>query len=653
MRRDALPASCPVPAVALFVLPFALAFAFAPVTVLAQTNDTRLQQVLTAALADLEHRDRADDAAVRLENLGAAAVPSLCAMLRWDHRDRASEAARLQAILVLGRLGRCAVPALPELRELVRTDGQSLGRQSMWTLSMLAPHLNPDQCEAVLVDLRSVRRNRTTEWMAAVLGKSVALAQDPNPGVLLRCLESYDSTCVAACRWLVVHPDAHADHRERVLAALANLLDRSSAREAVRWQANDRGLFAIGDAAEAWLRVAREPLGQRTARALLDHWHKEQRRAAIAWMQEHGGPLPFRQRADLVGRLWDSEPALIEAAADAVATFGRGGLVALPALRLQQQEGPELARAACERAATRILADLATLPAIDRDWLLAIDATLRGETPAAPALPCTRVGLEAMTEVLYLAQWNRASQLDRMLGLVELAGPCRDDTIQSVLGWLTANDTDVVDVACAWLARRGAGVRKALGAVADEPEVVLHRLIRHRVPAASAPVAIEMLAHILVADTPGRDRCHLLDDQNLRVVAHCLAASMASAPETLRPATPRLRQLLHLDTGRQVVLTAEAWDQGLRLDADLGAPLRTLAAVALVDLDIPFDTPAGLDDAVRGTLGVPLADLQKHVAGLRETNRLPALLDRLEERCRQALVVPGTLRWPSLAGTTR
>jgi hypothetical protein len=650
MRRDALPASCSVPAVALFALSFSITCA--PVALLAQTNETRLQQVLASALADLENRERADDAAVRLENLGAAAVPSLSALLRWDNRDRASEAARLQAIYVLGRLGRHAVPAVPELRELVRSDGQMLGRQSMWTLSMLAPHMTPEQCEAVLVDLRTAPRSRTTQWMAAVLGNAVALAQNPNPGELLRFLDSYDSTCVAACRWLVVHPDAHQDHRERLLAALTNLLQRNSAREAVRWQANDSGLFAVGDAAEAWLAVAREPLEARTARALLNHWHKDQRRAAIAWMQENGKPLPFRERADLVSRLWDTEPALVQAAADTLGMFGRAGLVALPALRLQQEQGPEVARAACARAAERILADFAALPATDRDWLVAIDASLRGESPTAPAAPCSRTGLEAMTEVLYLAQWNRAPQLDRMLGLVELAGPCRDDTIQSVLGWLTANDTDVVDVACAWLARRGAGVRKALSAVADEPEVVLRRLIRHRVPAASAPVAIEMLAHILVADTPGRDRCHLLDDQNLRVVAHCLAASMASSPETLRPATPRLRQLLHLATGQQVVL-AGPWDQGLRLDADLSAPLRTLAAVALVDLDIPFDTPAGLDDAVRGTLGVPLADLQKHVAGLRETNRLPALLDRLEERCRQALNVPGTLRWPSLAGTTR
>ena len=88
-------------------------------------------------------------------------------------------------------------------------------------------------------------------------------------------------------------------------------------------------------------------------------------------------------------------------------------------------------------------------------------SALAGDPGTAPAAPCTRLGLEAITELLWLAQWNDAEALARVLSLCEHAGPLRDDTIQAVFGWLTHDDVAVVDEACAWLARRGPAACRA------------------------------------------------------------------------------------------------------------------------------------------------------------------------------------------------
>ncbi|MBL8754683.1 MAG: hypothetical protein JNK15_15370 [Planctomycetes bacterium] len=646
MRPDALPASWFVPLFASALL------AQSPAT---RPPDPRLQQIVQRALAELDQPERARDGLRTLENLGAKGVPFLIEVLQWQQRDRTSPQVKNQVVYVLGRLGADALPALPELRAFLRNDADELGRQSMWALTMLAPHLDADQLLAVHDDLRRSPRSHTTLTMKNVLGNAIALAQQPTLTGLLQALSTYDTTAAAASRWLLAHPTAHAEHRTELLAALVNLLQRGAVRDPVRWRGAMQGGFANGDAAEAWLRLSGEPLGVLTARALLDHWQPDQRRAAIAWMADHGRTLPFRERADLVARLWDSDTGLQVAAAEALGRYGRAGLVALPGLRLLCAGPDERTRAAASRAAVAILADCSTLPATDVAWLTAIDATLGGAVGTAPAAKCSPAGLEAMTEILWLAQWNDAPTLARVLSLVEHAGPVRDDTMQAVFGWLVHDDAAVVDHACAWLARRGPAACRAFTAGLDGGDnEALRRLVRWSMPMADERTSLELLAHLTVAEaTTGEQRRDLLDDENSRIVGRGLASMLADARDALPPATQRLRQLTRPVDRPVVVLRVGKWDDGLRLDVDLSPLVRTLAAVALADLELEIEPTPGLDDVVRRTLGVSLAELPRHVADLRAANRLPALLDHVEDQCRLALGVPPHLRWPTFGGVVR
>lgn len=647
MRCDALPASSFRPALFLALVWIAGGASSA------KAQSDRVAQLVERTIADLEQPERAADAAMRLENLGALAVPALRSMLQYEHRERWHESTRLQAIAILGNMGKFALPALPELREYLRTDSRALGQDATAALAQLAPHFDDGQCRAILADFDAAPR-QTAYWLQSVILRHAAtVGSKPEPEQLLAGLAGHDAGVIATCRWLAAHPDAWPEARPQLLAALDEWLERAGRREALRWRGALPGHFAAGDVAAARLALAREPMNANSARALLDHTRPEWRRRAIAWVADHGTELPFRQRADLVGRLWDVEPSLVIATANAWCKLGRAGLVALPALRLMQQSAPPEVAAACAEAAAAVMGACASQPSADRAWLVAVDRTLAGEPATTPAAFCTAEGQASLVEVLWLAQWNDASTLDRLLGLVENAGPCSDEAMQAVLGWLDRDDTHVVDVACAWLARRGAAVHRALGEGAEEhAEEQLRSRIRFYIPDGSKGAGIELLAHATVAGAAATERAFLLDDDNLRIVAHALATALAQGQGALRGFVPRLQTLLST-TSDSLLLRSGQWDRGLELPVDVAKQVRTLAAIALVDADAVFQPPPDLDDAVRLTIGVPLGDLDRHVSELRAANRLPALLDRLEDQCRHALGVPPQLRWPSLAGTTR
>jgi hypothetical protein len=213
----------------------------------------------------------------------------------------------------------------------------------------------------------------------------------------------------------------------------------------------------------------------------------------------------------------------------------------------------------------------------------------------------------------------------------------------------------VVDQACSWLARRGPAACRAFAAGLDDNDSeALRRLVRWNMSMARGSTAIELLAQLENANaTSGDRRRDLLDDDNPRIVCRGLAAMLAEAREALQPALHRLHRLTQPVDRPAVKLSVGHWDDGLRLEVDLSPLQRTLAAVALADLEVTIEPSPGLDDIVRRTLGVSLAELPRHVADLRATNRLPALLDHFEDQCRQVLGVPPHLRWPTFAGVVR
>ncbi|MFY9342181.1 MAG: hypothetical protein WAT39_06820, partial [Planctomycetota bacterium] len=644
MRRDALPASWFRP----LLLPLLGVLGAAD---LANAQSERLQRVVQQAIAALGDPRTAADGATRLENLGSAAVPALREAVAYGNRERFTEAQRLQAMYVLGRLGAKALPALSELRDYACTADGELGRQAMWALSMLVPHLPVDLLKELSTEQRVAAGRRS--FHAAVLqvqislGIELAFGNQSGAAVLQGYLDrSSDNDAIAASRWLIAHPDAHPEQRPQLLAVLANRLDRDARRDAVRWRGPLPGNEASGEVAEAWLAVSREGLAALPARALLHHWHVDRRRAAIAWMHDHGASLPFREFADLVGRLWDGEPALVAAAAAACGNAKDKALVALPALRAMERDADPTARRACGAAADAIVAALATWPDADRAWIGAIDGVLRGQPTNAPGMPCGQQGLARLAEVLWLAQWNGAPMLAGVLDLVERAGPVRDDAVQAVLGWLDRDDVAVTDVACAFLARRGAAVQVALDGTDERPDAVLRRAVCVRVPHEGLCAGIELLAHATVSNAAPADFAILLDDNNTRIVAHALAVALTRPGGALRNEAARLRSLLQSTAEPWLVLGVTSQHFTHRRPIDLSNQVRTLAAIALVDLDEELPPAPGLDEAVQATLGIGLADLDRHVAEARTNKNLHTLLTRIEDQCRHAMGIAPHLRWP-------
>lgn len=617
----------------------------------ARTQHPRVDAIVQRALVDLADPVLAPDAFRRLEHLGPLAITPLGALFHHTRRASSPVAVRQQALYVLARLGRLALPVLPDMVDLLRHDDPEVSRAACWTLAQLAPFLSEPQCRAVRAELHLAPREVRTAPTAVLLWAALELGNQPSPSRVAAALsERYTAECIAACRWLVVHAAALGDQRAELQNAVHNRLERVLERAPVRWRGPRPGSQEAPELAEAWLALTAAPLTAGPARALLDHWDPGERRRAIAWLQDHGASLPLRERADLIGRLWDSDPQLVLLACDALRDWRSRALVAVPSLRLLQRTHADRQLALyCGLTADRIVADDGHLGPADRALLAAMDAALQ-QRPAPEFLgPATVAGLEAASELLLLAQWNDAPTLERLLALVDAAGPCRDDAITAVFGWLDHDDPAVVQSACAWLATHRRQARKAVGDHDSAPFDWLCRwTARHLARADCQRTMVEAQVHLLL---PGDGPLASLHADDGRMLAHALAVGLAAPRGTLGPAVARLQQLVAMPQCPVVVAT-DLHDRR-ELAVDLARPVRVLAALALVDLEIEPQPTPGLAADVQQLLAVPLAGLPAYVAALRARDELPALLDRLEDECRRQLGVPMQLCWPSVRDAAR
>jgi hypothetical protein len=611
-------------------------------------QNERVQQLIERAFAELGDPATAPDAARSLEHLGAIAVRPICEQLAPGRTTELDTAAKTPLFLVLARLGKQALPALPTLRDVLRKQPE-LADDAAFALTMLAPFLHAEQCQILQKDLGGLRADARGTLLVRILEVALRTASAPaDARSLMAMLEADAVQSVVACRWLAARHQELADGRDALAAALRARLVAVTERPPIR----DRSERAFDgpDTALAWLALTGAPLEAISARVLLDHWHVDERRRGIAWMREHGRTLPLRERADLVARLWDSEPALVAAAAAALAGWGRDAAVALPPLRLIERRYHGSGAAACGDAAAAILAAAtAALPASDQPWLAAADRALQGDPPPTPDTRCGEAGRQLLGEALYLAQWHDTSSLANALRVVEAAGTPSADTVLALCGWLRHEHAGVVDVASAWLARHGIEAQRAYERAHEGGGTFaswLRTTTQYQVVSNARRASIEMLAHVACAGTGRDERIVLLDDANTRVVTHALATLLAEPRGALRACVDRLLPMLDAPATQTLKVVASAWDPR-ELPVDLGKYVRALAAVALVDLDVQFTPPEDLDDVLRQTLGIPLADLPRRLADLRGMNRMPELLDQVEDQCRLLMSVPPHLRWPS------
>ena len=121
----------------------ALALSIALPLAAQQTN--ALQSRLQQAIADLGAPDRAAAAALALHNLGPATVPALRKLLAPSQRGSELELRLVNALFVLGDLGKPAAAAMPELADVLEVENGALLQQGLWAAQRLLSWMNEDQ----------------------------------------------------------------------------------------------------------------------------------------------------------------------------------------------------------------------------------------------------------------------------------------------------------------------------------------------------------------------------------------------------------------------------------------------------------------------------------------------------------------------------
>lgn len=608
----------------------------------------RVQRLVASALANFEDPALVADSVRRLEHLGAAAVPLLRARLQWPGRRQLPPVQVQHIAHVLGRLGPLALPALEELRLVLRTDETEVALQAAWALGQLAPFLPTPLRDTLRTDLGGTSKELRDSAQGRILYVQLSIPDDePLPSLLAMIDAGGEVERMAACRWIVAARRPALREHPELLRVVDQQLASVMARPPIAWTGPGPGAYAIAELTEAWLALSQRPLDPRSARGLLASWDPELRHRGLVWLREAGASLPPRDRIDVVARLWDIDGELVRSACATLAAWGEAGLVGLAPLRAMERNHPDAttARHAGE-AAEAILAATSAWPAEDRAWLLAFDAALRGSEATVPATPMGTAGRLRLAETLPAARWQAAEPLAAALQVLEEAGPCPPEAVQAVFGWLRHDDADVVGVACAWLARRGSLVRRAVADEFQEPfDTVCRRLVVQQMHPRAVPVGLELAAHLLTAGLGSEDRAALLEDGTLRFVARALADGLLTDPASLQRAAARLQFLVGASLPDGVVVQLAPWGGMRTLAGDLSGPVRALAALALVALGQRFEAPADLDAVLTTELGVPLADLPAHVKALREANEFEDLVTRLEDRCRERLGVDANLRW--------
>lgn len=643
------------PALAAVVLP--AMFVAAQQTPSSTARANAWTQMVEQAVADLDDDGKHASACERLERAGPRVVEFVRQRLQPEARATASFRQIRGLLYVLAKRGKEALPALPELRTMLREIDDLVRDEAMehslcWALAAVLPFVDQEVGMAVIGEAETMRKRRHQPLYT--MCAMAVYADDPGDRVLLQ-----DATTlppyVPAYRWLCARADDFPYDRTQFVEALDAQRRKLQACPPYR-------IGAFPDASEvtaAWLALSRAPLDALAARALLRHYDPARRTEAVTWLREAGAELPVRERADLVAVLWDAEGAVRDAAATTLAAWGQAGIVGLAALRhLQQQHADPAFRAVCASTGDAIVAAFAGDAAADRTLVAAVDLCLQGRSDAAPAVTTASAGAVARCgELLHMAPWCIAERLDAALHRLAAGGELDGDARQALIGWLFLGNSGVAATAWSWLAKTPAATHAAFQtgeewSFADRLLALTPGMRRYATPLddtmAAFGEAIEASAWLLDGVATNDERLEACAKGNTRRIVRSLAAMlMADEPARLDPEV-----LTRLRTGavdeRVVVVVrpdAESW-----CNADLRSHVRVLAALQSVAQGLPLPTDdAALDDLLTTWCGATTADLPQTLARWRRDGELGKRLDAIEADARKLLGVRPHLTWPRLA----
>ena len=603
--------------------------------------------------ADLKDEAKYAAACERLERAGPRVVDFVRERLTAAARATASPRQVRGLLYVLAKRGKEALPALPELRTMLReiddlVQDEAVEQSLCWALAAVLPFVDPELGMAVHHDAETMfkRRYEAVGMMCAM----AIYADDPGDRVLLT-----DATgtppFLPAYRWLCARADDFPYDRTAFVEALDAHRRTLQACPPYR-----TGAFV--DASEltaAWLALSRAPIDALAARALLRHYDPARRTEAAAWLREGGADLPVRERADLVAVLWDAEAAVRAAAATTLAAWGKAGIVGLAALRHQQYEHADPAfQAVCASAGDAIVAAFAGEAAADRTLVAAVDFCLQGRRGEAPAVATASASaLARCGELLPMAAWCDAERLDAALHCFSAAGGLDHDARQALVGWLWLGKGDVGATAWSWRAKDPAATSAAFlqGTNRSFDELLLAGLLRQALTPddrqGSFREALEATAWLLDGVATREQRLEACAKGNPRRIVRSLAAMLMDGSQAnVDPEV--LAKLRAGDVDDRVVVTFGP-DSEIEYSADLRPHVRVLAALqtAAQGLPLPNDD-ADLDGLLTTWCGATARDLPATLARWRHDGELPRRLDAIEADARKLLGVRPHLTWPRL-----
>lgn len=609
-----------------------------------------------AAFADLNDEAKYAAACERLERAGPRVVDFVRERLTVAARATASPRQVRGLLYVLAKRGKEALPALPELRTMLReidnlVRDEAVEQLLCWALAAVLPFVDHELGMAVHHDAETMfqRRYEALGMMCAM----AIYADDPGDRVLLADATS-TPPFLPAYRWLCARADDFPYDRTTFVEALDAHRRTMQACPPYR-----TGTFV--DASEvtaAWLAMSRAPLDALAARALLRHFDPARRTEAAVWLRDAGAELPVRERADLVATLWDAEAAVRAAAAATLAAWGKAGIVGLAALRqLQHQHADPAFQAVCARTGDAIVAAFAGEAAPDRTLLAAVDLCLQGRRSEAPTVATASASaLGHCGELLHMAAWCDAERLDAALHCFAAAGGLDHDARQALVGWLWLGNGDVGATAWSWLAKDPTATRAALQEGSARPFAEQLLAVTPGLRSYAAPVddrmaafgeAVEATAWLLDGVASPEERVEACTQRNTRRIVRSLAVLlMDGSHATLAPEV--LTRLCAGGVDERVVVVfrpeVESW-----CNADLRPHVRVLAALQSVAQGLPLPTDdAALDELLTTWCSSSASDLPTTLARWRRDGELEHRLDAIEADARKLLGVRPHLTWPRL-----
>ncbi len=357
---------------------------------------------------------------------GAAMLREVLALAQAERTDAATDrdAAAAAAAYALGRLGRTALPAVPELLAAYGHGGTAALRgNAAWALGRVACHAEPDLRARCRQELERQATPDLSPFLLQAALRELDLGPAPATGRLREELRSGAVGAVVAARAVL---DGRAAAAAPVVREMVVMLERRGRGEVLPWNM-DRSFDPAWEvlAEAAWQAGERGPA---VATALLLHPLPAVRLQALEALRTAAEPEREHVLA-LALRLRDPAPEVRERALAVLAQLGQAALVALPLLhRVRDDDAGPGWRAACDQARQSVVsAARGKLRQADADAvLLALDAAL-GLAAVEAKLPAG-LGEEA-ARVVEQVLWGlpgcdpgRLVAVDRLLAATDLQG---------------------------------------------------------------------------------------------------------------------------------------------------------------------------------------------------------------------------------------